>query len=116
MELSFMTGATVFALINFIVFVVALYIFVRGCMKMYSQWKEHKSFNDVQIPTSFFYIIIVGVASLFFNGVAQPKLSISTPINRDLIEYQTRSPEVTIETPPARTEELKGFKPLNEEN
>lgn len=112
MELSFMTGATVFALINFIVFVVALYIFVRGCMKMYSQWGEHKSFNDVQIPTSFFYIIIVGVASLFFNGVAQPKLSLDPVANRNLIEYQNQDSDVVIETPPPRTESLKGFESL----
>lgn len=107
-----MTGATVLALINFIVFVVALYIFVRGCMKMYSQWEEHKSFNDVQIPTSFFYIIIVGVASSFFNSVAQPKLSLDPVANRNLIEYQNQDSDVVIETPPPRTENLKGFESL----
>lgn len=112
MALEFMMGATVFALINFIVFAIALYIFVRGCMKMYSQWEEHKSFNDVQVPTSFFYILIIGVASLFFNGVAQPKLSLDPVANRNLIEYQNQDSDVVIETPPPRTEQLKGFTPI----
>ena len=114
MGIEFMTGATVFALINITVFVIALYLFFRGSKKMHTQWKEHGSFESVKIPPEFFYMMIVGLLLVFFGSATQPKLSIDPVQNRELIEYQDNSEEVVIETPPPRTEKMDGFTPLKE--
>jgi len=112
MVIEFMTGATVFALIRLTVFFVSLYFIVTGFKKMYAQWKETQSFKDVKIPSSFFYIMLACTALVLIGSATQPKLSIDTPQNRELLEYQENNEEVTIETPPPRTETLQGFESL----
>jgi len=114
MAVEFMTGATVFALINLFVFLVVVYLFVRGLKKVYVQWKDHESVKDVKVPPEFFYMMIVGLLVVFFGSATQPKLSIDPVQNRELIEYQDNSEEVVIETPPPRTEKMDGFTPLKE--
>lgn len=115
MALEFMTGATVFALINLVVFLVALYLCVRGLNKTYVHWKEHESFEELKIPREFFYVISIAILFAFFGSGTQPKLKIDVPENRALIDYQDQAPEIVIETPLPRTEKLEGFEPLKTE-
>ena len=114
MAVEFMTGATVFALINLTIFLVALYLCVRGFKKTYAHWKENESFEAFKIPREFFYVIAMAILFVFFGSVTQPKLSIDPVQNRALMEYQDNAQEVEIETPPPRTEKLEGFSPLKE--
>jgi len=112
MAIEFMTGATVFALINLIIFLGLVYLFIRGLRKMYAQWKEYESFKDVKTPPEFFYVMVVCILFIFLGSATQPKLSIDPVQNRALIEYQESTEEIIIETPPPRTETLEGFTPL----
>lgn len=112
MVVEFMTGATMFALINLIIFLTCLYLLVKGVKRIQGQWQDAKTFK---MPAEFFYLTVVCVVSIFFSSVAQPKLSLDPVQNRDLIEYQTETKDVMIETPPARTEKLEGFTPLKKD-
>ena len=109
MGLEFMTGAAMFALLNLITFLTCLYLLVRGVKKIQGQSEDAKPFK---MPAEFFYLAVFCVMAIFFNSVAQPKLSIDPVQNRALIEYQENDKEVVIETPPPRTEELQGFESL----
>jgi NADH:ubiquinone oxidoreductase subunit 4 (subunit M) len=112
MSLEFMTGATVFALINLVLFLTTAYLVYRGGKKLYEQNRDEQ---PLKFPREFLVVILLGVLFVFFGSNTQPKLSIDTAPNRALIEYQEQNREVVIETPPPRTDPLQGFTPLKQE-
>lgn len=57
--------------------------------------------------------LVLLVAFFVSRGTVAPKVVIDTPPNKELQQYN-RQKEVEIFTPPPRTENLKGFKPLKE--
>lgn len=58
-------------------------------------------------------VLTMALGTLIFSGVAAPKRMLTVPVNKDQLEYDT-SKDVDIITPPPRTENLNGFKPLKE--
>ena len=112
MGLEFMTGATMFALFNLIILLFAVWICYRILKKCYSFITSEEENKTVNIGIELFALGFIIVMSTFFGGVTQPKLTLDPVQNRELIEYQSNSEEVVIETPPPRTEKLDGFTPL----
>ena len=112
MGLEFMTGASVFALINLIIFLFVVWIVYRICKKLYDFVASEEKTKTVNIGIEVFALGFIIVAFMFFGGVTQPKLTIDPAQNRNLIEYQESNEEIVIETPPPRTEKLEGFTPL----
>jgi Na+/H+ antiporter NhaD/arsenite permease-like protein len=109
MTLDFMEGATIFALINLISFLLIAFFMVRGAKKIYAAHKEH---GTLIFPSDAFYLGAIVLIVIFFGSLAQPKLTIDTPTNRVLQDYMETNPEIVIETPPPRTETMEGFSPL----
>ena len=112
MAIEFMTGATVFALINLILFAVACYFVYRLAVKLAGYLTSNEEDRRIDFKGEILVIVALLAVMAFFGSVAQPKLSLDPVTNRDLIEYQESDEEVVIETPPPRTEKLEGFKPL----
>lgn len=106
MSIEFMAGAVLFAALNLLCAVGLIYLGYRIFKAVLKQ-----KLPAAEIGISLFLLLLF----FTFSSVTQPKLSIDTPQNRDLIEYQVKK-DVIIETPPPRTEELKGFKPINEKD
>jgi hypothetical protein len=109
MDVVFMPGATLFALANLIGVLIVLFFFFRGGKKIYKDFKGDQKFA---VPIDVFYLMIIGIMFMVFGSSVQPKLAIETPINRELIEYQSSEEKAIVITPPPRTETLKGFSPL----
>ena len=119
MAVEFMTGATVFALINLTVSFALGYLMYRLTRKIWiftSSPGEDIVKDKVTLSIKKESVLIIGIASylIFFGSLAQPKLTIDPVQNRDLIEYQDNTEEVVITTPPPRTEKMEGFTPLKE--
>ena len=112
MALEFMTGAAAFALINLLFFIVVAFLSYRFVRRVMDYLQDESKDKRFKVGFDEIGLLIVGVLVIFFGSVTQPKLTIDTPQNRELIEYQEQSPEIVIETPPPRTEKLKGFEPL----
>lgn len=108
MGIEFMTGAVLLSTITVIFYIILAVAAFNLGSKLVSYFVEEKPFK-ARWELSIFFIVIVG--SLFYSSAAAPKLKIETPVNRDLIEYQTGK-EVIIVTPPPRSETLEGFEPL----
>jgi hypothetical protein len=109
--IEFMSGAMLLTTIRvaFLLFVGwIIYRIVRKLLE-YDHTGEYKSIKWETIFLGF--AIIFGI---FFAGATQPKLTIETTPDRELIEYQRNDDEIIIETPPARTEQLDGFTPMNQ--
>jgi hypothetical protein len=109
MGLDFMINANIFALINLIGTLVIVVLTARAIIKMNRQTKSN---TPVTVPLETFYLMIIGVIFILFGSLAQPKVSINTPINKELLTYQNRVDEVVITTPSPRTETLEGFTPF----
>jgi hypothetical protein len=112
MSIEFMTGATLFALINFIIFLLTAYLTYRGGKKLYAQYVNEAKISSV--PREFVVVVFLAVLFVFFSSSTQPKVTIDTKPNAALIEYQRQNPEIVIETPAPRTETLQGFEPLKQ--
>lgn len=112
MTLEFMTGATVFALINLIILLTGLYFAYRFGYKIVNYYLTDPEERKVNFKFDIFVAIILCAFLMVFGSVSQPKLSINPPENRELIEYQNNREEIVIETPAPRTETLQGFEPL----
>jgi hypothetical protein len=111
MGIEFMTGAAMFALVNLIGVLLFLFFFFRGGKKIY---KDFKGYEKCGVPIDLYYLMIIGMLFVFFGSSVQPKFTIETPINRELIEYQGTNERAIVETPAPRTETLQGFTPLKE--
>lgn len=109
---EFMAGATLFALINLTIFLVVAFVLYRIAKKLYKFANDDSPEKTVSIKKEIFALGLMILASVFFGSLAQPKISIDTPPNRDLIEYQENNREVVIEEVAPRTETLEGFDPL----
>lgn len=119
MGIEFMTGATVFALINLLLALGLGYVMsllIRKIWIFTTSSDEDIINENITLNIRKEVVLIVGIASylIFFGSIAQPKLTIDPVQNRELIEYQDNSEEVLIETPPPRTERMEGFTPLKE--
>lgn len=114
MALEFMTGATVFALINLLFFVAILWLIYRFVSKVHRFITDDSNEKTLDYKFELFGIATIIILFSFFGSVTQPKLKIDVPENRALIEYQDQEPEIVIETPPPRTEKLDGFTPLKD--
>lgn len=112
MALEFMTGATVFALINLVLFCVTAYFSYRFANKLIAYLTTEGSDKKLNARAEILVLVSTLVLFVFFGSVTQPKLSLDPVQNRALIEYQENNKEVVIETPPPRTEELQGFESL----
>jgi len=113
-EVQFMAGATVFALVSLTIFLVAIFIMYRIGVKLYKFAIDDKPEKTVSIKKEIYALGFIILMSIFFGSLPQPKISIDTPPNRELIEYQQNADEIVIETPLPRTENLGGFTPMNE--
>lgn len=112
MALEFMTGATVFSLINLTLFCIAAYFSYRLANKLGTYLTTEGSDKTLNAKSEIAVLVSILVLMVFFGSVSQPKLSLDPVQNRELIEYQENNEEVVIETPPPRTEELQGFESL----
>lgn len=115
MTLEFMTGATVFALINFVFFAFTVYLVYRAVRKIYKFLNDDSEEKTLSLWFETGTLILVGSFQVFFGSVTQPKMSLNPLDNRDLIKYQSIEQEITIETPEPRTEILEGFEPLKKD-
>lgn len=115
MVLEFMTGATVFALIDIALFIALAYFFIRIAVRATNFMEDPSDEKTLDIKFEIFSLAAITLIFLFFGSVTQPKLAIETPPNRELVEYQEGDKEVVIETPQPRTEKLEGFTPLKNE-
>jgi len=113
MGVDFMTGATLFALVNLvgIAFVVLVGYRIWTKVSAFVKSGEDKTLNIKWELIVFALIIFFGI---FAGSVMRPKVTIDVPINRELKQYQNNNQEIVIETPAPRTEKLDGFKPLGE--
>lgn len=114
MALEFMTGATVFALINLFFLAIVVWLIYRIVSKIHKFIMDDSNDKTVNYKYELIGLGLIVILFTFFGSVTQPKLKIDVPENRALIEYQDQTPEVVIETPPPRTEKLDGFTPLKE--
>lgn len=116
MDLSFMTGATAFALINAFLFILVAYLFYRLGRRAVS-YIQNGSKDSIGKVIGFdgAALICIFIFMTFFGSVAQPKLSLDPVANRDLIEYQSDDAPIVINTPAPRTQVLEGFSPLKSE-
>jgi len=112
---EFMAGATLFALVNLAIFLVVTFILYRIGMKLYKFVIDENPEKTVHIKKEIFALGFIILVSIFFGSLSQPKISIDTPPNRDLIEYQENNREIVIEEVAPRTETLQGFSPLKKD-
>jgi len=114
MALEFMTGATVFALINLTLVLLVGFFVHRLARKIHAYVNDETGDGKLKYGFELASLIVIFIIMIFFGSATQPKLSIDTPQNRDLIEYQNETEEIVIEPAPPRTETLKGFEPLKD--
>lgn len=109
--IDFMSGAMLLTTIRVVFLLIIGWIIYRIVRKLleYDHTGEYKSIKWEAIFLGF--AIIFGI---FFSGATQPKLTIQTTPDRELIEYQRNDEEIVIETPAPRTEQLDGFAPMNQ--
>ena len=112
MAIEFMTGATVFALINLTFFCIAAYFSYRLANKLGTYLTTEGSDKTLNAKSEIAVLISILVLMVFFGSVSQPKLSLDPVQNRALMEYQDNAEEVEIKTPLPRTDTLQGFEPL----
>lgn len=112
---EFMAGATLFALANLIIFLVVAFIIYRIVMKLYKFINDDRPEKTVSVKKEIFSLGLIVLVSVFLGSLSQPKISIDTPPNRDLIEYQENNREIVIEEVAPRTETLKGFSTLKKD-
>ena len=114
MAVEFMTGATVFAFVSLLVFLVFVYFLYRVVCKVWTY--SNSTDKDAVLNIKKEIVLISGIVLffVFFGSVTQPKLTINPVQNRALMEYQDNTGEVEIVTPPPRTEKMDGFTPLKE--
>jgi len=115
--IEFMTGAMFFALVKLITLLVVLYIVYRIVKKIYVFLEDDSYVKTLNIKGEIITLGGIILFFTFFGSLTQPKVSIETLPNRDLIEYQQtdEDKDVVIETPAPRTETLQGFEPLKED-
>ena len=114
-EVQFMAGATLFALVNLAILLVAIFIMYRIGVKLYKFAIDDSPEKTVSIKKEIFALGFIILIPIFFGSLPQPKISIDTPPNRDLIEYQENNREIVIEEVTPRTETLEGFNPLKKD-
>lgn len=110
-----MTGAMFFALVNLATFVIVLFIFYRIARKIYVFVNDDSHEKKMNIKKEVFGLGFLILFFTFFGSLTQPKVSIDTPPNREVIEYQENKEEVIINTPAPRTQELDGFESLKKD-
>ena len=109
MGIEIMTGATLFALIRLAFATIFLFMLYRIVKKLTKDSEEKQNFwPEISVLTLMMLLVF------FFPTSAAPKLTIDTPPNRELIEYQ-RGTQVEIVPAEPRVEYLQGFTPLKEE-
>lgn len=114
-SVEFMTGAMLLSAIKMAVSLVFIYMMYRVGKKVYEFIIDEENEKTVNVKWEMMYIFGFIMLTIFMGSAAQPKLTIETPPNRDLIEYQSDSKEIVIETPVPRTEKLEGFSPLKQD-
>lgn len=111
---EFMTGAMLLSALKMVIFLVFVYMVYRVGKKFYDYSISEDEEKSVNVKWEFSFLFLAIVFSTFMGSAGQPKLTLDVPVNRDLIEYQSDTKDVTINTPPPRTEKLEGFFPLKE--
>lgn len=114
-SIEFMTGAMILASIKMAVFLIFIYMIYRVGKKFYDYNISEDEEKTINVKWEFSYIFGVVLLSIFMGSAAQPKISLDVPTDRNLIEYQSNTDEVMIETPHLRTEKLEGFSPLKQD-
>lgn len=114
MAIEFMTGATVFALINLTFVLLMCYMMYRIITKTIRYERKEIERLNTHKEIAIFCVSAIILFGIGVGTAAQPKLKIDTSPNRPLIEYQEEDSEVVIQTPPPRTETLDGFEPLKQ--
>lgn len=110
-EIDFMTGAMLMSTLHAASALLFIWIAWRVIRK--STDFANDKIETLNLKWELIVSGIVIIANLFFAG-AQPRLTIETLPNRELIEYQRNDDDIVIETPAPRTETLDGFQSLGE--
>lgn len=111
--IEFMTGAMLLSTLHAVSAILFIWIVWRIGRKVFTFVNDNSEVKTLKIKWELIFVAAVIIANVFFAG-AQPRLSIQTLPDRELIEYQNNDDEIIIETPPPRTEKLEGFTPLKE--
>lgn len=115
MGIDFMTGAVLLSTLRMGVFLFFLWIMYRSGKKIWTFANDDS--NDAKTPNLKWEIVglaAIFMFAIFFGSAAQPRLTIETAPDRELIEYQRNDDDIVIETPAPRTETLDGFTPMNQ--
>lgn len=112
--IEFMTGAMLLSAIKMAMFLIFIYMIYRVGKKFYDFTVSDNHEKTVNVKWELIYIFGVIMFSIFMGSAGQPKLTLEVPKDRELIEYQSNTKEVVIETPSPRTEKLDGFTPLKD--
>jgi hypothetical protein len=117
--LEFMTGALLLSaiqLVSFLLFSVAVWKVLDGIIPWFTAKADPDCDGSLNKFPKFWTFILVAMLLLgiFFNSNSAPKITIETPPNRELIEYQSPKP-IVLEVPEARTQTLEGFTPMKGE-
>lgn len=113
--IEFMTGATLLSAFKMVLFLIFIYMLYRVGKKFYDFSVSQDKEKSVNVLWELVYIFGAILITVFMGSAAAPKLTLEVPKDRELIEYQTNTQEIVIETPEPRTEKLDGFSPLKKE-
>lgn len=114
MGIDFVTGAVLLSTIRLIAFLFFVWIFYRIVKKATLFVNEESNDKTLNIKWEIVGIAAIVLFTTFFGSAAQPRLTIETAPDRELIEYQRNEDDIVIETPAPRTETLDGFSPMNQ--
>lgn len=114
-NIEFMTGAMILASIKLAIFLVFVYMVYRVGKKFYDYSISEDEEKSVNVKWELSFLFLAIVISTFMGSAGQPKIALEVPVNRDLIEYQSNTDDIVIETPAPRSEKLDGFSPLKKE-
>lgn len=113
-DVQFMIGT---GIIWNIMMLVVFALIAYQCLKIWGIAVVYKDENTPITKSIVKRVAVIAAVLLvaFFvsRGTVAPRVVIDTPVNKELREYN-KPKEAEIITPPPRTENMKGFKPLSE--
>jgi len=112
--IEFMVGATLLSFISLMGFLFVAWLIYRVARKVYKHSQDETKETPLNIKWEMVGLAVVMLFSIFFSSASQPKLTINTLPDRELIQYQNNNDEIVIETPKPRTTPLEGFRPLGQ--
>jgi hypothetical protein len=115
MGIDFMLGGFLLSLLTSVTVLLFAFVFYRLATKLYQMHFTEEVDDNITVKWEVSILGFLILSSMFLSSAVQPKLTIETQPDRDLIIYQDNKEDVVINTPEPRTENLEGFAPLKKD-